>query len=63
MNRLRLWLRKWLGIDKLEDRLHRAELIADGFDPDDPYLLFKLQMRAMDSDPRYQVRLTNIQAP
>lgn len=41
----RIWLRKWLGIDEIEALAARADLRAMGYDPDDPHLSYKLQMK------------------
>lgn len=63
--RIKRWLREWLGVEReveeLKNRVHRLELREMGFDPDDPHLAFKLQMRAMESNPRAQYRITGIQ--
>lgn len=60
---IRRWLRKWLGIDEIEKLAHRAELRGMGFNPDDPDLIMKLQMRAFQSDPRNRYVVTNIKVP
>lgn len=64
MKWLRNRLRKWLGIEELEQLAkrteNRAEIRAMGLDPDDPLLVYKLSAHAAVSNPRAQTFLTNV---